>query len=118
MKFLRRQTAVAVAAAVVVAAAAVAGGVAVAGGGSTEEPITGEAYDRAAAAALDFTGGGTVTDTEVGDEEGTYEVEVTLEDGSQLDVHLDENFVVISSERDEAGEDDDDDDDDEEGDDD
>jgi hypothetical protein len=35
---------------------------------------------------LQATGGGKVTDTEVGDEEGAYEVEVTRADGSQVDV--------------------------------
>ena len=36
---------------------------------ATEAPITGSALDKATAAALDHTGGGTVTGTEVGDEE-------------------------------------------------
>ena len=40
-------------------------------------PITGEALTKAGQAALAFTGGGTVTGTEVGDEESLYEVEVT-----------------------------------------
>ena len=44
------------------------------------------------------TGGGKVTGTEAGDEEGAYEVEVTRADGSQVDVHLDKAFNVISSE--------------------
>ncbi len=52
-------------------------------------PITGEALTKASQAALAFTGGGTVTATEVGDEESLYEVEVTLADGSQVDVQLD-----------------------------
>ena len=42
-----------------------------------------------------ITGGGTVTGSEVGDEESYYEVEVTKADGSQVDVQLDENFVVF-----------------------
>ena len=41
-----------------------------------------------------------MTETEVGDEEGAYEVEVTRADGSQVDVHLDEDFTVLGSERD------------------
>jgi hypothetical protein len=60
-------------------------------------PITGEALTKASQAALAFTGGGTVTATEVGDEESLYEVEVTLADGSQVDVQLDQNFVVVDS---------------------
>ena len=44
----------------------------------SEQAITGQALDRASAAALEHTGGGKVTETEAGDEEGAYEVEVTL----------------------------------------
>jgi uncharacterized membrane protein YkoI len=60
-------------------------------------PITGAALDRAGAAALAHTGGGRVTGTEVGDEEGYYEVEVTMPDGSQVDVHLDQGFKVLGT---------------------
>ena len=52
------------------------------------------------AAALAHTGGGRVTETEVGDEESYYEVEVTLADGSQVDVQLDREFNVVGSESD------------------
>lgn len=38
-----------------------------------------------------------VTGTEVGDEEGYYEVEVTSDDGSQADVHLDRDFNVLTT---------------------
>ncbi|MDQ4078210.1 MAG: hypothetical protein M3220_18435, partial [Chloroflexota bacterium] len=62
--------------------------------------ITGEALDLASEAALDYVGEGRVTDTEVGDEEGYYEIEVTLDDGRQVDVHLDENFEVLGQEAD------------------
>ena len=68
--------------------------------------ITGDALAHASQAALAHTGGGRVTDTEVGDEESYYEVEVTLDDGSQLDVQLDESFHVVGGETDGAGEDD------------
>jgi hypothetical protein len=78
----------------------------VSAGGDSEDPITGEALDRASEAALAHTGGGTVTDTEVGDEESYYEVEVTLDDGSQVDVQLDEDFNVVGDEAEGAGEDD------------
>ncbi|MGQ0520012.1 MAG: PepSY domain-containing protein [Actinomycetota bacterium] len=71
-----------------------------AAGGDGDEPITGAAYERASTAALEAAGGGRVSDTEVGDEEGHYEVEVTLEDGSQVDVHLDEDFNVLTTEGD------------------
>jgi uncharacterized membrane protein YkoI len=78
-------------------------GIAIAGShddDATDTPIRGAALDRASAAALDHTGGGTVTGTEVGDEESYYEVEVTLEDGSQVDVQLDESFAVVGDEAD------------------
>ncbi len=95
------------AAAIVTAAAAVGAGVASATGDDdgTEIPITGDALDKASAAALDHTGEGRVTETEVGDEEGYYEVEITLDDGSQVDVHLTEDFVVIGAENDGADDD-------------
>ncbi len=80
-------------------------GIAVAssGGGDSEAPIAGAELDQASAAALEHTGGGRVTDTEVGDEESYYEVEVTLDDGSQIDVQLDRDFNVVGLERDGPG---------------
>ena len=86
--------------AIAIAAAALAGtGIAVAGSGDTEpdRAITGTQLDRASATALAETGGGRVTDSEVGDEESLYEIEVTLDDGSQVDVQLDAQFEVVSS---------------------
>jgi uncharacterized membrane protein YkoI len=85
-------------------------GVAIAGvtGGDddgSDKAITGQALDRASAAALEHTGGGKVTETEAGDEEGAYEVEVTRADGSQVDVHLDKDFNVISDSADEESDD-------------
>jgi uncharacterized membrane protein YkoI len=97
-----------------IAAAAVAalagGGAAIAGatGGGDDgsgQPIAGSALDRAKAAALQETGGGQVSATEVRDEEGYYEVEVTRSDGSQVDVHLDRGFNVLDSQPDGSGSD-------------
>ncbi len=71
--------------------------------GSTEGPdvpITGDALEKASAAALEYIGEGQVTGTEVGDEEGYYEVEITRQDGRQVDVHLDEAFNVLGHEDD------------------
>jgi hypothetical protein len=77
---------------------------AVAGGdfdaGETDQPITGEALEKASAAALDHLGEGRVTDTEIDDEDSYYEVEVTLDDGRQIDVQLDEDFNVVGSDAD------------------
>jgi uncharacterized membrane protein YkoI len=91
-----------------------AGGAVVAASGGDDDgnegpdtAITGEALDKASAAALEETGGGRVTETEVGDEESYYEVEVTLDDGSQVDVQLDESFKVVGQESDGANEEDD-----------
>jgi hypothetical protein len=67
---------------------------------ATERPIAGPALDRASAAALGHTGEGRVTGTEVGDEESLYEVEVTLEDGREVDVQLDRDFRVVGDESD------------------
>jgi hypothetical protein len=75
------------------------------GGDDNEAPISGDALDRASAAALEQTGEGRVTETEVGDEESYYEVEVTLDDGSQVDVQLDRDFKVVGSSADEEGDD-------------
>jgi len=52
------------------------------------------------AKSLDHVGGGTVTETEAGDEESYYEVEVTLNDGSQIDVQLDRDLHVVGDEAD------------------
>ncbi|HEU4544594.1 MAG TPA: hypothetical protein VFR23_25940 [Jiangellaceae bacterium] len=71
-----------------------------------ERPITGVELERASEAALDHTGGGRVTDSEVGDEESYYEVEVTLDDGTQVDVQLDEDFTVVGEEDDDQPDDD------------
>ena len=81
------------------AGALAAGGTAIAAAGdddATEKPISGSALEQAKAAALADTPG-RVTETEVGDEESYYEVEVTRPDGSQVDVQLDRNFNVVSA---------------------
>ncbi len=95
--------------AVVAAAVATAGAVsATSDDDATDTPITGAALDEASRVALEHTGGGRVTETEVGDEDSYYEVEVTLDDGSQVDVQLDEEFrVVAEMADDETGPDDD-----------
>ena len=73
-------------------------GVASSGGDDGKDvPITGTELDQASAAALASTGGGRVSGSEVGDEESYYEVEVTLDDGSQVDVQLDRDFNVVGS---------------------
>jgi len=95
---MRTRTKVMIGSAAVAAAAAVPAAANAAG--DVDTPITGPALEQASRAALDHLGGGRVTGTEVGDEESYYEVEVTLEDGSAIDVQLDRNFAIVGSERD------------------
>jgi hypothetical protein len=66
-------------------------------GDDTDTPITGTELERASATALAETGQGRVTGTEVGDEDSYYEIEVTLDDGSQVDVQLDRAFHVVKT---------------------
>ena len=100
-----------------IAAAAIAaiagGGAAIAGASGDDEsgkddgngqPVTGSALERASAVALEQTGGGQVSGTEIRDEEGYYEIEVTRADGSQVDVHLDSDFNVLDASSDDEGE--------------
>jgi uncharacterized membrane protein YkoI len=90
-------------------AVAMAGGIAAAAaGGDTDQELTGATRDRAVTAALAATGGGTVLETEAGDDGTAYGVEVRLADGRQVEVNLDEAFRVLGQEPDEdtPGEDD------------
>jgi len=75
-------------------------GVVVATGGDDDQPLTGSALEQATQAALAHTGGGTVVETEAGDGAAAYGVEVRLDDGSVVEVNLDENFKVIRQESD------------------
>jgi hypothetical protein len=90
-------------AAVVLVAGALSAGIAIAAAGGGEKPLTGSALAKASAAALEHTGGGTVTETEVGDDGAAYGVEIRLADGSQVEVNLDENFDVIGQAADDDG---------------
>jgi uncharacterized membrane protein YkoI len=98
---------IATGAALVIAAAAATVSVAT---GSDDQPLEGSDLDRATAAALAHTGGGTVVDSELGDDGASYEVEVRLDDGSVIEVQLDDRFQVAGSTPDddvrEAGRDD------------
>jgi hypothetical protein len=93
-----------------------------------EQQLTGPDADRAKAAALAAVGGGKVTDVssekgdanepgepnepkEAGDEADpayqdriAYAVEVTKADGSAVDVHLDDQFKVLGTEKADQGE--------------
>jgi hypothetical protein len=59
-------------------------------------------------------GGGTLTEVERDDEDdgygtsgGVYEVEVTRDDGTQVEVHLDGDYDVVGQQADEDGANDD-----------
>jgi len=105
---MKRTTRIAIAAAAAVAGLATAGVAAVSASTSDDNdteidtPITGTDLQKASDAALASTGQGRVTGTEVGDEESYYEIEVTLDNGTEVDVQLDKNFQVVGSEADTA----------------
>ena len=112
---MSRRTRFLAAGAAVLAFGAGGAGLAIAGGGGggedaneTDVAISGGSLEKASAAALDHLGGGSVSGTEVGDEESYYEVEVTRDDGSEVDVQLDRDFNVVGDESDagESGDDD------------
>ena len=83
-------------------AVAMVGGVAAAAvGGDNDQELTGSTRDRAVEAALATTGGGTVLETEAGDDGAAYGVEIRLADGRQVEVNLDGSFKVVGQEADE-----------------
>ena len=95
-----------IAAAVVAMLVALGGaGIAYANGGDSEEQVTSPEAQKAKSAAIAEVGGGTVTEVERDDGNGTgaFEVEVTREDGSQLEVHLDGDYNVVGQQADEDG---------------
>ena len=94
---MKRRTKIVIGAVAVVALSAAGTGIAVSSDDDdgTEVPITGAALEQATEAALAATGGGVVVETEQGDEESYYEVEVRKPDGTSVDVQLDENFQLV-----------------------
>lgn len=78
------------------------------GDDNDDKPLTGDTLDQATKAALDHVGEGTVVETETGDDGAAYGVEIELEDGSQVEVNLDEDFNVTGEEADDDGNGDDD----------
>ncbi len=80
-------------------------GIAYANGGDSGEQLTGPDAQKAKSAAIAAVGGGTVTDVERDDGNGTsgFEVEVKRDDGSQVEVHLDGDLNVVGQQADEDG---------------
>jgi len=104
LKLTPKRIAVVLGSTAVVIAGTVGGAFAIAGDDDAQErPIPAADLEQAERAALGEAGGGTVTETEVGDEESKYEVEVTLDDGTQVDVQLDADFGVVGTETDGHG---------------
>lgn len=99
-KLNRKRIAIVIAGAAVVTAGTVGAAGALSGDDDQNRPIPASELEQAEQAALEETGGGKVTETEVDDEESKYEVEVTREDGTQVDVQLDEDFQVVGTESD------------------
>ena len=83
----------------------VAGGAtwAFAAGGDDDQPLTGTTLERAADAALAYTGEGTVIETEAGDDGAAYGVEVRLDNGDVVEVALDADYSVIHAVSDDDG---------------
>jgi hypothetical protein len=80
------------------------GAVAVASGDGEEGHVSGPEADRAVAAALAETGGGTANAVERDSENGAvWEVEVTKTDGSTVDVRLAADFSIVVVESDGEG---------------
>ncbi len=78
-------------------------GLAIASAGDNDRPLTGSALDEASAAALAHTGGGTVIESEAGDDGAAYGVEIRLDDGRVVEVAVDAGFRVIGSSGDQDG---------------
>lgn len=72
--------------------------------GDDEEQLSGSEADRAGAAALRATGGGSVLESER--EDGAIEVEVRKPDGTVVEVQLDSSYRVVGVGDEESNEDD------------
>jgi uncharacterized membrane protein YkoI len=82
---------------------ALGAGIAYANRAASEEQLTGLDAEKAKSAAIAAVGGGTVTEVERDDDgygPGVFEVEVTRDDGTQVEVHLDGDYNVVSQQAD------------------
>lgn len=104
---MKRRTILILVAAVVGVVGLAGAGIAVATGGGSDEHISGPARDRIAKVALDEVGSGVVTDIERDEDTGLYEAEVTLADGTEVDVLIDEQLRVVAVDDDRDDPDDD-----------
>jgi len=60
-----------------------------------EKPVSGDAADKAKAAAVNAAGGGTAGDVTTDYFGKGYEVTVTKSDGTKVEIHLDSSFNVM-----------------------
>jgi hypothetical protein len=71
------------------------------GNDADDRRLTDEEWSSIEDAAISEAGGGTLTDAEASDDKGSvFEAEVRLDDGTELDVWLDEDFGVVDSQED------------------
>jgi hypothetical protein len=88
----------------VVVLAAGGAGVALAVSGDSDESVSGPRADAAAKAALDAVGGKSVSEVERADDgQAGWEVEVKKPDGSQVEVHLNQDLEPVGSAPDDDG---------------
>lgn len=88
------------AAVAVLAVLGVGTGVGIASSTDDDQPLEGDARQRATEAALEHVGEGTVIETEIGDDGAAFGVEIRLDDGSVVEIELDEHFKVTGTEQD------------------
>ncbi|HTE73399.1 MAG TPA: hypothetical protein VK640_09395 [Actinomycetes bacterium] len=106
---MQKKTKVLVGAAALLLAGVAGTTAAVAGGDDGDGTVMGPEADRATAAALEITRGGTANAVERDSEDGaTWEVEVTRPDGTTVDVRLDEHLRLVVVDGDSESSDDDD----------
>ncbi|MEU6801901.1 PepSY domain-containing protein [Streptomyces neyagawaensis] len=76
------------------------------GGDPVEKPLTGEAKQKAEAAALAAFPGTVVKSEEDAENPGTYAVEIKKKDGSEIEVYLDpKTYKVLKTKNEEGDED-------------
>ncbi|MEV4866965.1 PepSY domain-containing protein [Streptomyces ossamyceticus] len=76
------------------------------GGDAVEKPLTGEAKQKAEAAALAAFPGTVVKSEEDAENPGTYAVEIKKADGSEIEVYLDpKTYKVLKTKNEEGDED-------------
>ncbi len=98
---MKRKHLVIGAAVLALSAGGVGAAVAAGGGEDANEQVSGPAADRARAAALAHHPGTANAVERDGENDATWEVEITGENGRTVDVRLDENYDVVVVEGDE-----------------